>query len=211
MNDYSLRTLVDAQDGVSPQVSTPLVDRSQETDDFRELLAAMLVGFAKPSSSEAGFSFDSLIAPIMFNLLEQLMAQQINSGVTAEVTAGVMAQPIPQGLPLEGRLTQGSHPGHVALDFSAVVGTPVKSTMDGKVVYAGWNDQGYGNLVIIENGPYRTYYAHLSEMPVTVGQNVRAGAVIGLSGNTGNSTGPHLHYEVRLNGQQIDPTPFTLP
>jgi murein DD-endopeptidase MepM/ murein hydrolase activator NlpD len=82
--------------------------------------------------------------------------------------------------------------------------------MDGKVVYAGWNDDGYGNLVIVENGPYRTYFAHLSKIPVDLGQQVRAGSVIGLSGNTGNSTGPHLHYEVRKNGQHINPASFTL-
>jgi len=85
----------------------------------------------------------------------------------------------------------------------------VKSTMAGKVVYAGWNDEGYGNLVIVENGPYRTYYAHLSSIPVQVGDQVSAGSTIGLSGNTGNSTGPHLHYEIRYNMQCIDPTNLT--
>ena len=82
--------------------------------------------------------------------------------------------------------------------------------LDGRVVYAGWNDQGYGNLVIIENGPYRVYFAHLSKIPVKVGEKVTAGTIIGYSGNTGNSTGPHLHYEVRKNGYAIDPTSFTL-
>ena len=76
------------------------------------------------------------------------------------------------------------------------------------MVYAGWNNQGYGNLVIVENGPYKTYYAHLSEIPVQVGQTVQAGQVIAYSGNTGNSTGPHLHYEVRVNGQRVDPSPY---
>jgi murein DD-endopeptidase MepM/ murein hydrolase activator NlpD len=82
--------------------------------------------------------------------------------------------------------------------------------MDGKVVHAGWNNQGYGNLVIVENGAYRTYYAHLSSIPVSVGDTVRAGTTIGLSGNTGNSTGPHLHYEIRKNNVPVDPTSTTL-
>jgi murein DD-endopeptidase MepM/ murein hydrolase activator NlpD len=98
----------------------------------------------------------------------------------------------------------------VALDFGIPVGTDVQATMDGKVVYAGWNTEGYGNLVIVENGPYRTFFAHLSQIPVNVGDQIRKGDVVGLSGNTGNSTGPHVHYEVRLNGAAIDPTGFTL-
>jgi murein DD-endopeptidase MepM/ murein hydrolase activator NlpD len=65
-------------------------------------------------------------------------------------------------------------------------------------------------LVIVENGAYRTYYAHLSSIPVSVGDTVKAGTTIGLSGNTGNSTGPHLHYEIRKNLVAIDPTALTL-
>jgi murein DD-endopeptidase MepM/ murein hydrolase activator NlpD len=111
---------------------------------------------------------------------------------------------------VEGVLTQDYHPGHNGLDFGVVVGTSVKATMDGHVVYAGWNDQGYGNLVIVENGAYQTYYAHLSSIPVAVGDKVTAGSTIGLSGNTGHSTGPHLHYEIRKNNIPIDPTSVTL-
>jgi murein DD-endopeptidase MepM/ murein hydrolase activator NlpD len=77
-------------------------------------------------------------------------------------------------------------------------------------VHAGWNNQGYGNLVIVENASYRTYYAHLSSIPVSVGDLVTAGTSIGLSGNTGNSTGPHLHYEIRKNNLPTDPTSVTL-
>ena len=117
---------------------------------------------------------------------------------------------MPSGRPAGGVLTQDFHPGHNGLDFGIPVGTGIKSTMDGQVVYAGWNDQGYGNLVIIQNGDYKTYYAHLSSIPVSVGDSVTAGSVIGLSGNTGNSTGPHLHYEVRKNNVPIDPTEITL-
>jgi murein DD-endopeptidase MepM/ murein hydrolase activator NlpD len=183
--------------------------------DFRELMTLILLssmsgsfGGSASGSGASGMSMNNLLAPLMITLLEKLMAQQVESASTEE-----MATPVntPQGMPIEGHLTQNSHSGHVALDFGAPVGTPVQATMDGEVVYAGWNDQGYGNLVIIENGPYRVYFAHLSEIPVRVGQRVRAGEVIALSGNTGNSTGPHLHYEVRLNGRQVNPAKFTLP
>jgi murein DD-endopeptidase MepM/ murein hydrolase activator NlpD len=80
--------------------------------------------------------------------------------------------------------------------------------MDGKVVYAGWNNQGYGNLVIVQNGQYRTYFAHLSKFKVKAGDTIQAGSEVALSGNTGNSTGPHLHYEVRRNGTQLNPSKF---
>lgn len=117
---------------------------------------------------------------------------------------------VPSGRPVGGVLTQGYTSSHNGLDFGIPIGTNVHSSMDGTVIYAGWNNQGYGNLVIVENGAYKTYYAHLSEIPVSVGESVRAGDVIGLSGNTGNSTGPHLHYEIRKNGVNIDPTNITL-
>ena len=112
---------------------------------------------------------------------------------------------VPQGSPVNGPLTQSSHEGHVALDFGIPVGTNVKTTLAGKITYAGWSNEGYGNLVIVDNGTYKTYYAHLSSIPVKVGQTVKEGEVIGISGNTGNSTGPHLHYEIRKNGVAINP------
>jgi murein DD-endopeptidase MepM/ murein hydrolase activator NlpD len=107
-------------------------------------------------------------------------------------------------------LTQGYNSHHNGLDFGIVQGTPVHSSMEGKVIYAGWNTIGYGNLVIVQNGDYQTYYAHLSKIPVTVGQSVAAGSVVGISGTTGNSTGPHLHYEIRYKGKNVDPTSVTL-
>jgi murein DD-endopeptidase MepM/ murein hydrolase activator NlpD len=160
-----------------------------------------------------------LMAPLMLILLERLVEQQMDqSGSTAETAAaqtGTTAsaqgpKPEPSGRPVGGVLTQNFHPGHTGLDFGVVVGTPVAATMDGKVISAGWNNQGYGNLVIVENGAYRTYYAHLTSIPVTVGETVTAGSTLGLSGNTGHSTGPHLHYEIRKNNVPIDPTAVTL-
>jgi len=111
----------------------------------------------------------------------------------------------PVGRPVNGVLTQTSHAGHIALDFGVAVGTEVTATMTGKVSFAGWNSEGYGNLVIIDNGAYKTYYAHLSSIPVKTGQLVNDGEIIGLSGNSGNSTGPHLHYEIRKNGLALNP------
>ena len=91
------------------------------------------------------------------------------------------------------------------MDFTAPLGTDIYATGNGKVSFAGWQ-QGYGMCVIINHGSnYETLYAHQSKILVRQGQSVKRGEVIGLVGNTGKSTAPHLHYEVRLKGQPQDP------
>lgn len=185
---------------------------------FQELFTALLLASTLSNSGAKGLPGGDLITPILLGLLEKLLAQEISGEeiaapplqTSADETKTRWGEAQPQGAPVKGVLTQAYHARHYGLDFGIAVGTPIRTTMDGKVVYAGWNNEGYGNLVIVENGAYRTYYAHLSQIPVTVGQSVQAGSVIGLSGNTGNSTGPHLHYEVRIDGKPIDPTSITL-
>ena len=94
---------------------------------------------------------------------------------------------------------------HQGMDFTAPTGTEVFATGNAKVEFAGWK-QGYGNTVILNHGyGYKTLYAHLYKILVRKGQKVRRSDVIALVGNTGKSTGPHLHYEVRLNGRAVDP------
>jgi murein DD-endopeptidase MepM/ murein hydrolase activator NlpD len=99
---------------------------------------------------------------------------------------------------------------HTGIDIPVPTGTPVHTTIAGTVVYAGPNDQGYGNLVVVQNGKVQTYYAHNSAFDVTAGQFVQQGQVIAQSGSSGNSTGPHVHYEVRVNGQPVDPRSLSL-
>lgn len=97
---------------------------------------------------------------------------------------------------------------HSGVDLGAAYGTPVKAVADGVVVSAGPVD-GYGDCVIIDHGnQYATLYAHASALEVTAGEQVHAGQTIMMSGNSGLSTGPHLHFEVRLLGTPIDPVPF---
>ena len=94
---------------------------------------------------------------------------------------------------------------HQGMDFTAPTGTEVFATGNAKVVFSGWK-QGYGNTVILDHGfGYETLYAHLYKSLVRKGQKVRRSDIIALVGNTGKSTGPHLHYEVRLNGRPVDP------
>ncbi|MEA4975607.1 MAG: M23 family metallopeptidase [Paludibacter sp.] len=97
---------------------------------------------------------------------------------------------------------------HEGMDFTAPIGTEIYATGNGTVRLAGWR-QGYGNTVEINHGfGYKTLYGHMYKIHVKVGQKVNRGDVIGLVGNTGKSTGPHLHYEVHLRGKVMNPQQF---
>jgi murein DD-endopeptidase MepM/ murein hydrolase activator NlpD len=97
---------------------------------------------------------------------------------------------------------------HTGLDFRAATGDPVRATANGKVVSSGWSG-GYGRMVEVDHGNgLSTRYGHLSEINVRVGEHVRIGQVIGAVGSTGRSTGPHLHYETRIDGEAVDPQKF---
>lgn len=97
---------------------------------------------------------------------------------------------------------------HAGTDVGVPIGTTVRASRGGQVITAGWVG-GYGNCVIIDHGDgVATRYGHLSEVTVSVGQYVNQGEQIALSGNTGRSTGPHLHFEIRINGEAVDPLPY---
>jgi murein DD-endopeptidase MepM/ murein hydrolase activator NlpD len=100
----------------------------------------------------------------------------------------------------------GTH--HDGLDIAAASGTPVRAVGAGTVVSAGWQD-GYGNTVVLDHGDgVTTLYAHNSELVVTPGQRVSAGELISKVGSTGDSTGPHLHLEVKVGDRKVDPLPW---
>jgi murein DD-endopeptidase MepM/ murein hydrolase activator NlpD len=97
---------------------------------------------------------------------------------------------------------------HSGLDFRAPTGEPARATAAGKVVTAGWSG-GYGKMVEIDHGNgFSTRYGHLSEILVKEDQAVRPGQIVGRVGSTGRSTGPHLHYETRVDGDAVDPHKF---
>lgn len=94
---------------------------------------------------------------------------------------------------------------HTGVDLQTPIGTPVHVSGDGVVVSAGWSGN-YGKLVVVDHGNrLDTYYAHLSQLMVIPGEEVRRGEIIALSGSSGHATGPHLHYEVRLSGTPVNP------
>ena len=121
----------------------------------------------------------------------------------------------PTGWPTNGFISSGyglrwnGAEFHQGIDIAAEMGTPIVATADGVVTIAGWNAGGYGNMVDIDHGSgVSTRYGHASAVVVTPGQRVRRGQIIAYVGSTGHSTGPHLHYEVRLSGQPVNPTSY---
>lgn len=125
--------------------------------------------------------------------------------------------PVPEGArgtgrfqwPVLGRITQGYWYGHRAIDVGAPTGSALLAADSGFVSFAGWTDVGYGYLVVIDhaNG-FATYYGHMSVIYVYAGQAIERGQVIGAVGSTGNSSGPHVHFEVRYNGTQQNPRAY---
>ncbi|WP_151669338.1 M23 family metallopeptidase [Nitrincola schmidtii] len=128
---------------------------------------------------------------------------------------------VPNGLPIKGSRigsgfgtrvnpVTGRRAPHNGLDFPAPRGTPVYATADGIVERAGFDQgSGFGNLIILQhNFGFKTYFAHLQKIEVKASQYVHKGQLIGYSGNTGRSSGPHLHYEVRHLYTPLDPKPF---
>ena len=126
---------------------------------------------------------------------------------------------VPLGLPFYGKISSeygyrknpfGGYVGefHPGIDIKGSVGDEVYATADGIVVRNDWYG-GYGNAVLIDHGSgLTTLYGHLSRVNVVPGQEVKTGDVIGFMGSTGRSTGPHVHYEIRKNGEDIDPAPY---
>jgi Peptidase family M23/Putative peptidoglycan binding domain len=138
-------------------------------------------------------------------------------GVAGPATFRALREPLPRcpialawplrapiGSPFGPRGT-GFHPG---LDLTAGAGTPVGAAAPGRVIFAAFDSSGYGNLVeVAHGGGVVSMYAHLSSFAVHVGQNVATGTRVGRVGATGEATGPHLHFEVRVRGAAVDPLP----
>lgn len=132
--------------------------------------------------------------------LAYLMAKPSIKPVTASITAGFGYRKNP--------FTSRGTEFHDGIDFAASYGETVSATGDGIVIFAGWN-AGYGRMVIISHGyGLTTLYAHNSKLLVKQGDKVKKGQAVSKAGNTGRSTGTHLHYEVKLNGKNVNPANY---
>jgi murein DD-endopeptidase MepM/ murein hydrolase activator NlpD len=126
---------------------------------------------------------------------------------TANTNQGVKpAAGAPLIWPMRGLITTNFSAAHPAIDIATANGTPIVAAQSGLVYYASWSPYGYGNFVQIEHGDGRqTHYAHLRAFNVKPGDFVQQGQLIGWEGSTGNSTGPHLHFELVIQGRYVDP------
>lgn len=157
------------------------------------------------------------------SFLAYMLAQPVNLSPYVAVAAGgprrvAPAEPVPANWPygsgvfewpVYGWLSNGYRQDHRAIDIAAQPGTFVTAADRGVVVRAGWNSQGYGRFVVIDhNIDYVTLYAHLDQVLVAEGDVVGKGQVLGTVGSTGNSTGPHLHFEIRDFGRRANPIEY---
>lgn len=150
-----------------------------------------------------------------------LRSAKVRIGVGGLFASGLYAGPFvrPTGLPVRASSISsgfgtrlhpllGGYRFHAGIDLVAPAGTQILATSPGLVAEAGWCG-GYGFCVTVDHGDgYHTLYGHLSRVDVTPGERVSSGQRLGLVGSTGQSTGPHLHYEVRINGHPVDPQPY---
>lgn len=197
---------------------------------MRVVLAAVAAVFGIAASPAfANSSATDIAAPVRQAQSETITSgdtrfQQLFASWEALDPKGPVAQPtiaIPSRMPLENlRMTSDygmrSHPilggrrNHKGVDLAAPLGTPVYATADGIIGKAEWFSS-YGLYVQIEHGAdLETRYAHMSRLAVAEGERVKKGDVIGYVGSTGRSTGPHLHYEVRVDGVAVNPVPYML-
>ena len=155
-----------------------------------------------------GLSADGVAGPSTIRALRSGRRRTVRSSATP---GGPVRFLRPVAAPIGDRFGPRGKRPHQGVDFPAPGGTPVTAAGVGTVRDAGYNAFGYGNLVVVSHRlGFETWYAHLSSISVVRGQPVSGGVVIGRVGSTGHSTGPHLHWEVRLNGTPIDPLPRLL-
>jgi murein DD-endopeptidase MepM/ murein hydrolase activator NlpD len=138
---------------------------------------------------------------------------RVSSGTASSSTVARVSSGYERPLwPMMGVITQrysyrGPKRGHAGLDLAAPTGTPVYAALSGTVTFSGWNVFGYGQLITIRGIDGRDYYyAHNSRRLVSKGQRVRQGQMISRVGSTGNSTGPHLHFEIRSGSSIVNPS-----
>ena len=156
-----------------------------------------------------GLSADGLAGPATIAGLRH--------GSASRGTTPVVNGPVRLLRPVGGRIGDGfgarrkGGRTHTGIDFPVQAGTQIGAAGVGVTEFAGWNSGGYGNLVVVRHRlGYTTWYAHLSTITTFVGERVTGGTRLGFVGSTGNSTGPHLHFELRKNAVPIDPVPYLL-
>jgi murein DD-endopeptidase MepM/ murein hydrolase activator NlpD len=159
----------------------------------------------KLGSDSDGFQHALMRVSLARNDADALVATLMRVPVRKPVT-GEIDETSPFGVRMDPFVHEAAM--HTGIDFRGEIGEPIHATAAGTVTIAGWSG-GYGNMVEINHGNgLATRYGHMSEIDVSVGDEVRIGEVIGKLGSTGRSTGPHVHYETRVNGEAVNPQKF---
>lgn len=179
------------------------------------------VGSSTASLDEVRAAFKSLEQEMgkrqasLNELQDELKAQETAPGAFMLGMPGSSGITTPSLWPANGTVSSpfgfrwGGTDFHPGIDIANDMGTPIVATADGTVVTAGWNSGGYGNMVDIDHGNgIMTRYGHAMQVVVVPGQHVRRGQIIAYMGSTGYSTGPHVHYEVRINGSPVNPAGY---
>lgn len=201
--------------------------KSSEVSDIEPSLIVesteeLYMGESKKVNGEIGKML--LSKEVVFDGLTKIKESIVNKKVLVEPKSTVIMKgtrnPYNDGVAFLVRPTRGGYMSseygeeryssyHKGIDIAKNLGDDVNAAFDGKVITAGFNDGGYGNLIIIEHeNNMTTYYAHLNDIYVQVADSIKKGERIGTVGNTGLSTGPHLHFELRVNGEPVDPTNY---
>ena len=194
-----------------PRLGSRLIRSGASGFDVAEL-QFMLAWHGFPSGAiDGGFGSHTEAALIRFQRWARVARDGVaGAGTIARLETPPARSPVTLARPLSAPIgdafgPRGNH-FHPGIDFPAPFGTAVFAARSGRVTWASWRPGGYGNLVSVANGGgLREMYAHLSSIAVRRGERVTTGALLGRVGSTGLSTGPHLHFEVRLRGAAIDP------
>jgi murein DD-endopeptidase MepM/ murein hydrolase activator NlpD len=179
------------------------------------LLQALSIGSsAAPGGAGGMTAMELLLVPLQGGIgTSALGAGQGVTGTGAFQMPFQVPAPVTQPFGPTSYTAEPSYNGyshfHTGIDYGVPMDTPIQAAGAGRVVAAGWDNTGFGNRVIIDHGNgTQTLYGHLNKVMARVGDTVQAGQQIGLSGTTGNSSGPHLHFGVQVNGQWVDPAPY---
>ncbi|OAE00836.1 M23 family metallopeptidase [Arthrobacter sp. OY3WO11] len=209
-----------AATGLVLTVTVPATSPVMATDNAGSVapVAASAVTPQPQVSAEAGAQIDFSRSAVVTEAdpdgkLKQLLSAQSAGSVSRAASAGSLGAPLaalstasPFGYRVSP-ITGGSGDFHRGQDYVAQCGTSVLAAATGTVTFVGWHQYGGGNRVVVDHGNgLETTYNHLSSFSVTEGKTVSRGDVLALSGTTGASTGCHLHFEVQVNGEVVDPT-----
>lgn len=226
VEELDIAEVSEALDMLEARVST----RKESLNDFQNELKQQREQLARGAAMASGYSpgSGSWSAPsgsVQFDFANGLPIIPSAGSIPAPGSfpfdpslvggSGAADSHIPSIWPTTGVVTSpyglrwGGTDFHPGMDIANDMGTPIVATADGVVEYAGWNSGGYGNMVDINHGNgIMTRYGHASQVVVSVGQQVKRGQLIAYMGSTGFSTGPHVHYEVHVNGNRVNPISY---